>query len=150
MASFKVLKGNTNFEWGEVQSQAFKKLKEHLYSLPTLARPITGETLYLYIAITLRTVSAVLVKEENKVQLPIYFMSRLLLDAETRYMMIEKAVYVVVVAGRKLRPYIDAHFGKEFEKIERSRRSTSKKKPYLYIDFKLICILYWGLLIRGL
>ena len=58
-----VLKGNKSFEWGEVQSRAFKELKEHLHNLPTLARPITGETLYLYISSTQHTVSAVLIRE---------------------------------------------------------------------------------------
>ena len=67
-----VLKGNKSFEWGEVQSRAFKELKEHLHNLPTLARPITGETLYLYISSTQHTVSAVLIREENKIQYPIF------------------------------------------------------------------------------
>ena len=67
MSFFKVLKGNKNFEWGEQQSQAFRELKEHLHSLPTLARPITSENLYLYISTTQRTVSTALIKEENKI-----------------------------------------------------------------------------------
>jgi reverse transcriptase-like protein len=41
-----VLKGNKSFEWGEVQSKAIQVLKDHLHSLPTLARPVIGETLY--------------------------------------------------------------------------------------------------------
>ena len=81
----------------------FKELKEHLHSLPTLARPITGETLYLYIATTQRIVSAALIREENKVQLPLYFVSKLLLDAETRYSMIEKAAYAVICCCQKVK-----------------------------------------------
>ena len=104
MPFFKVLRENKNFEWGEEQSQAFKELKEHLHYLPTLARPVTGETLYLFISTTQHTVSAALVREENKIQLPIYFVSKLVLDAETRYTMIENVVYAVVVEARKLRP----------------------------------------------
>ena len=128
MPFFKVLRENKNFEWGEEQSQAFKELKEHLHYLPTLARPVTGETLYLFISTTQHTVSAALVREENKIQLPIYFVSKLLLDAETRYRMIEKAAYAVIVAARKLRPYFDAHqlvvltdlpLEKSLDKIER-------------------------------
>ena len=129
---FNVLKGNKKkFEWGEEKSQAFKELKEHLHILPTLARLVTGETLYLYISTTQRTVSATLIKEENKVQLLIYFVSKVLLDAETRYSMIEKAAYAVIVITRKLRPYFDAHqvvvltdlpLEKSLEKIERSGR----------------------------
>ena len=55
----------------------------------------------------------------------------MLLDAETRYSMIEKAVFAIIVAARKLRPYFDAHpvvvltdlpLEKSIEKIERSGR----------------------------
>ena len=72
-----------------------------------------------------------MIEEENKVQLPIYFVSKLLLDAETRYSMIEKATYAVIVAARQLRPYFDSHqvlvltdlpLEKSLEKIERSGR----------------------------
>ena len=75
--------------------------------------------------------SAVLIREKNKVQLPIYFVCKLLLDAETRYSMIEKTTYVVIITARKLRPYIDAHqvvvltdlpLEKSLENIERSVR----------------------------
>ena len=63
----------------------------------------------MYILTTELTVSAALIREEIKTQLPIYFVSKVLLDAETRYSMIEKAAYAVIVAARKLRPYFDAH-----------------------------------------
>ena len=77
------------------------------------------------------TVSATLIREENKVQISIYFVSKLLLDAEAKYSMIEKATYAVIVAARKLRPYFDSHqvvvltnlhLEKSSEKIERSGR----------------------------
>jgi reverse transcriptase-like protein len=84
-------------------------LKEHLHSLTTLARPITGETLYLYISLTQHTVSAVLIREENTIRYPVYFVSKMLLDAETRYSMIEKVAFAIIVAARKLRPYFDVH-----------------------------------------
>ena len=97
--------------------------------MPTLARPVTSETLYLYISTTQCTLIEALIREESKIQHPIYFVSKLLLDAETRYSTIEKAAYTVIVAARKLRPYIDAHqvlvltdlpLEKSLEKIERS------------------------------
>ena len=131
MPFFKVLRENKNFEWGGEQSQAFKQLKEYLHSLPTLARLVTGETLYLYISTTQHTVGAALVREENKIQPRIYFVNKLLLDAETRYSMIEKVAYAVIIAARKLRPYFDAHqvvvlkdlpLEKSLDKIERSGR----------------------------
>lgn len=81
--------------------------------------------------------AAVLIREENKVQFPIYFVSKMLLDAEIRYSMIEKVAFVVIVAARKLRPYFDAHqvmvlidipLEKSLEKIERFGR-LAKYQP---------------------
>ena len=57
---------DANPEKVQEQSQAFKEMKKHLHRLPTLARPITGETLYLYILITQHTMSAGLIREEKK------------------------------------------------------------------------------------
>lgn len=53
-------------------------------------------------------ISDALVREENNVQLPIYLVSRTLLDAETRYTVIEKTAYTVIIAARKLIPYFNA------------------------------------------
>ncbi|XP_056697934.1 uncharacterized protein [Spinacia oleracea] len=91
------------------QRDAFQQLRAHLAQLPTLARPKEWETLYLYVAVSPGTVSAILLREEEKTQHPIYFTSRTLTGAETRYPLIEKVAYVVVVAARKLRPFFDSH-----------------------------------------
>ncbi|XP_056696908.1 uncharacterized protein [Spinacia oleracea] len=117
--------------WEQEQKEAFQQLRAHLAQLPTLARPKEGETLYLYVAVSPGTVSAVLLREEEKKQQPIYFTSRTLTGAETRYPLIEKVAYAVVVAARKLRPYFDSHqitvltdqpLEKVLDKIERSGR----------------------------
>ena len=79
-----------------------QELKNHLHSLPNLRRPVTGETLYLYNVAGQTTVSAAIIREEQNVKQPIYFVSRILLDAETRYSLIEKTTYVIVVAVRIL------------------------------------------------
>ena len=54
-------------------------------------------------------VSAVLVCEEGNMQLPIYYVSKALLDAESRYSHLEKLALALIVAARKLRPYFQAH-----------------------------------------
>ncbi|XP_021752462.1 uncharacterized protein LOC110717969 [Chenopodium quinoa] len=119
--------------WGDEQKQAFQQLREHLAQLPTLARPADGEVLYLYVAVSPATVSAVLLREEEKIQQLIYFISHTLTDAETRYPLLEKVAYAVVVAARKLRPYFDSHqiavltdqpLEKVLCKVEKSGRLT--------------------------
>ena len=48
--------------------------------------------------------------EAGKKQLDvIYYMGHALLDAETRYLMIEKMALALVISARKLRPYFQAH-----------------------------------------
>ncbi|XP_074324019.1 uncharacterized protein LOC141660940 [Apium graveolens] len=88
---------------------AFLKIKEQLGNPPILAKPSDGETLILYLAVSEYSVSAVLVKEETSHQWPMYYVSKRLLDAETRYTNMEKLVYALILAARKLRPYFQAH-----------------------------------------
>ncbi|XP_074347670.1 uncharacterized protein LOC141686541 [Apium graveolens] len=52
--------------------------------------------------------SAVLVREEDGIQLPVYYVSKRLADAETRYTSLEKLAYALILAFRKLRPYFQA------------------------------------------
>ncbi|KAL5554654.1 hypothetical protein UlMin_042055 [Ulmus minor] len=53
--------------------------------------------------------SSALVREEEGIQWPIYYTSKSLLDAETRYPEVEKLALALMVAARKLRPYFQAH-----------------------------------------
>ncbi|XP_013608052.1 PREDICTED: uncharacterized protein LOC106314775 [Brassica oleracea var. oleracea] len=60
-------------------------------------------------SISEHAVSAVLVREEENKQLPIYYVSKALLDAETRYSHLENLALALIVAACKLRPYFQAH-----------------------------------------
>ena len=71
-----MLKGSKKFEWTEKYDQVFLALKEHLRNPPLLSKPIEREKLYLYLAISEKVVSAALVKEEEKVQWLVYYMSK--------------------------------------------------------------------------
>ncbi|KAJ3696801.1 hypothetical protein LUZ61_000506 [Rhynchospora tenuis] len=71
--------------------------------------PIKDEPLYLYIATNEEAISTALVREEEGVQKPVYFVSRVLRDTETRYPAIEKNAFAIVVTAKKLRPYFQAH-----------------------------------------
>ena len=67
----------------------FKALKEHLGRPPLLLKLIEGENLYLYLFISKQAVSAALVREEEKLQLLVYYVNKRLLDAETKYPKLE-------------------------------------------------------------
>ena len=70
---------------------------------------MTGEELYLYLAVTPHAISSALIREEGRVQNPVYYTSRALRGAEGRYPLIEKLAFVLITASRKLRHYFQAH-----------------------------------------
>ncbi|XP_059436411.1 uncharacterized protein LOC132169391 [Corylus avellana] len=80
---FKVLR--KAFEWTNECEEAFGQLKRYLATSPLLSQTIPGEILYLYLAVSPTAVSAALVREEEGVQKPVYFISRALRGAEERY-----------------------------------------------------------------
>jgi hypothetical protein len=106
---YDILKKNKKFEWGEKQEEAFQELKKYLSTPPLLVKPEDGEPLYLYMAVSSNAVSAVLVKEADGLQHPVYYVSKSLIDAETRYSHLEKLILALVMASTKLRHYFETH-----------------------------------------
>ena len=104
---FRTLK--KSFEWMAKCQQAFEDLKDY-HSLPMLLSPSTpGKELFLYLAISPAAVSAALIREEDRVQKPVYYTSRALRGAEERYPLMEKLVFALVTTIHKLKSYFQAH-----------------------------------------
>ena len=104
---FQVLK--KAFQWDEKCEEAFATLKAYLSSPPVLVSPVEGELLTLYLAVSNFSTSAVLVRDKERVQHPVYYCSRALRGAEERYPRMEKLILALVTAARKLHPYFQAH-----------------------------------------
>ena len=110
---FQVLK--KAFQWDAKCEEAFSALKTYLSSPPPpppppiLVSPIEGELLTLYLVVSDFSTSAVLVRDKDRVQHPIYYCSRALREAEERYLRMEKLILALVTAAWKLRPYFQAH-----------------------------------------
>ena len=77
---FKILK--KAFEWTDECQKAFQDLKVYLTTAPLLSPSTPSEELYLYLAISLHVISLALIREEGKVQKPVYYTSRALMGAE--------------------------------------------------------------------
>ncbi|XP_057418338.1 uncharacterized protein LOC130712521 [Lotus japonicus] len=105
---FTCLKKNSTFQWTKACEQAFTELKKSLATLPVLSKPTPGIPLMLYLAVTDRAVSTVLLQEEGKKQKVIYFVSHTLQGAELRYQKIEKADLAILKTARRLRPYFQS------------------------------------------
>ena len=84
-------------------------MKVYLSSPPLLSPSQPGEDLFLYLAVSSMAVSAALIREENRVQKPVYYISRALRGAEERYPLLEKLAFALVTAACKLKPYFQAH-----------------------------------------
>ena len=67
------------------------------------------EVLYAYIAVPPHAVSLVLIREDNGLQRPVYYISKSLHEAEIRYSPLEKAILAMVHTSRKLPHYFQAH-----------------------------------------
>ena len=71
---------------------------------PVLTAPRPGEDLFVYLLISKHVVSAVLLRDQGVQQL-VYYISKTLVDAKTRYLPLEKLVLALVHATRKLPQY---------------------------------------------
>ena len=63
----------------------------------------------MYLAVSETAISAALIKEEDRKQLPVYYVSQVFQGAEFRYPRIEKIAFALIVASRKLRQYFQAN-----------------------------------------
>jgi len=99
--------------WGEKQQKAFEDLKEYIVHLTTLSPLEQGTPLLLYVAAAPAVVNASLVQEREiegqKKQRPVYYVSEALTPMKANYSEMEKIVYAIVMAYRKLRHYFQAH-----------------------------------------
>lgn len=74
-----------------------------------MSRPEADDVLFAYIVVTSHTVSLVLIRVNNGVQRPVYYVSKSLHEAEVRYLPLEKTILAVVHATRKLPHYFQSH-----------------------------------------
>ena len=107
---FTTLRGANRAEWNEECNRAFLAIKQYLTEPSILVSLEAGDTLYLYLVASDIAVSVALFKESGDAKLrPVFFVSKSLTDAETRYTHLERAALALRKAAQKLRPYFQAH-----------------------------------------
>jgi hypothetical protein len=110
---FEILKSAEVFQWGPTKHKAFEELKQYLIDLTTLTPPSSGTLLLLYVAASHSAVSAELVQEKQDGQVirqaPVYFVSEVLSLSKKNYTELEKVLYAMLMASRKLRHYFQAY-----------------------------------------
>ena len=112
---YRLLRKSEHFSWTLEAQEALDKLKASLTSAPILTSPMDGEPLFLYMAAMTQVVSTAIIVERQEeghalpIQRPVYFVSEVLSETKTRYPQIQKLLYAVILARRKLRHYFEAH-----------------------------------------
>ncbi|KAL8108608.1 hypothetical protein AgCh_024904 [Apium graveolens] len=89
--------------WSPEFQKAFEEIKLYLTQPPVLTKAQLGEPIYLYLSAGAQAVGAALIREENGRHQPVYYVSQVLKDAETRYPRLEKFAFALVTTSRKLR-----------------------------------------------
>ncbi|XP_021715731.1 uncharacterized protein LOC110683648 [Chenopodium quinoa] len=139
---FQTIKKKAMFEWTEEAEEAFVQLKGHLHILPQPVSPLKREKLFIYLAISEHSLSAVLLAERDGRQIPVYFISHVLHNAERRYPPIEKFGLALYMASKKMRPYFLAHSIMVYT-------DQPLKKPFTTLEASGR-MLKWALEMRGL
>ena len=73
-----------------------------------LTAPEPGEDLFMYLSVSEHALSTVLLRDQGVQQL-VYYISKTLVDVETRYLPLEKLVLALIHATTKLSQYFQAH-----------------------------------------
>jgi hypothetical protein len=106
-----------------------------LIDLTTLTPPSLGAPLLLYLAASHSIVSAALVQEKQdgqvKKQAPVYFVSEVLSLSKKNYTELDKVLYAVLMASRKLGHYFQAYHiiipsSQPLKGIMRNREATGR------------------------
>jgi hypothetical protein len=95
------LKNDAEFTWGAEQQEAFDLIRKYLSSAPVLKAPQVGVPFRLYIAAEDKVIGVVLTQETGGKEHVVTYLSRRLVDAETRYTIIEKLCLCLFYACTK-------------------------------------------------
>uniref|UniRef100_A0A2N9I389 Uncharacterized protein n=1 Tax=Fagus sylvatica TaxID=28930 RepID=A0A2N9I389_FAGSY len=106
---FDLIKKGKSFAWSEESDRAFERLKKYLSAPPLLSSPKEGEPLYIYLAVSDKAVSAAIIRDDSGEQRPVYYTSKTMNGAETRYLPLEKSALALFVTAKKLPHYFQAH-----------------------------------------
>ena len=87
-----------NFEWTEECARAFQQLKDYLARPLIMSSPEPDEVPFAYIVVAPYAVSLVLIRVDNGIQRPVYYVSKSLHKVEMHYLPLDKAILVECLA----------------------------------------------------
>ena len=101
------MKKGVSFIWDDACKKAFENIIEYLSKPPVLVAPKSGKPFLIYVKVTSHSLSALLAQDDdNGHEHAVYYLSRTLVGAESRYPMIERECLTLVFAVQKMRHYL--------------------------------------------
>ena len=92
-----------SFAGGAEQQRAFDEIKEYLTKPPVLVPPRQDRPFYIYLSVADTSIASVVVQVYDGLERVAFYISRRMLDAETRYPQIEKLCLCLYFTCAKLR-----------------------------------------------
>jgi hypothetical protein len=100
------IKKDQKFVWGDEQQKAFYEIKRYMKEPPMLVPPQLNKPFKLYVAADTQTIGSALIQEFEGKERIVAYLSRKLLDPETRYSAAEKLCLCVYYSCTKFRHYL--------------------------------------------
>jgi hypothetical protein len=98
-------KTNDKFRWGAEQQRAFEEIKEYLSRPPVLVPPQQDRPFYIYLSVGDTSIASVVVQLYDGKERVVFYLSRRMLDAETRYPDMEKLCLCLFFYVHQASPY---------------------------------------------
>ena len=101
---FRLLRKSQRTVWDDQCQRAFERIKEYLFSPPVLVPRTPGRPLLLYLSVSDIALGCMLAQlDDLGKERAIYYMSKRMLEYETRYIVIERYCLALVWTTRRLR-----------------------------------------------
>jgi hypothetical protein len=97
------IKADEEFCWGAEQQRAFEEIKEYLAGPPVLVPPQRDRPFYIYLSVGDTAIALVVVQVYDSKEKVVFYLSRRMLDLETRYHEMEKLCLCLFFTCTKLR-----------------------------------------------
>ncbi|KAK1615573.1 hypothetical protein QYE76_021090 [Lolium multiflorum] len=97
-----LVKIKSDDEFQAEQQQAFDEIKEYLMKPPVLVPPQQDRPFYIYLSVADTSIASVVVQVYDGLEKVVFYLSRRMLDAETRYPEIEKLCLCLFFTCTKL------------------------------------------------
>jgi hypothetical protein len=96
------IKADEEFRWGVKQQRAFEEIKEYLARPPVLVPPQQDRPFYISLSVGDTSIASIVVQVYDGKEKVVFYLSRRMLDMETRYPEIEKLCLCLFFTCTKL------------------------------------------------